>query len=77
MLEIRRLVRGDWRNTATMVGRADKLARASILSLAGYALVAAPGRFYGLLTHEPAPALTEIGAVLAAIVVGAFSLRRR
>ena len=77
VLEVRRLVRGDWRNTATMVGRADKLMRASLLSLAAYALVAAPGRFWGLLTHTPAPALTEIGAVVAAIAVGAFSLRRR
>ena len=77
VLEVRRLVRGDWRNTATMVGRADKLMRASLLSLAAYALIAAPGRFWGLLTHTPAPALTEIGAVLAAIAVGAFSLRRR
>jgi serine/threonine-protein kinase len=77
VLEVRKLVRGDWRNTATMVGRADTLARASLLSLAAYALVAAPGRFWGLLTHTPAPALTEIGAVAAAIVVGAVSLRRR
>jgi len=77
VLEVRRLVRGDWRNTATMVGRADKLARASLLSLAAYALIAAPGRFFGLLAHEPAPALTEIGAIVAAIAVGVISLRRR
>ncbi|HEX9103124.1 MAG TPA: serine/threonine-protein kinase [Polyangia bacterium] len=77
VLEVRRLVRGDWRNTATMVGRADKLARASLLSLAAYAFIAAPGRFWGLLTHAPAPALTEIGAVVAALAVGAVSLRRR
>jgi hypothetical protein len=60
-----------------MLGRADTLARASLLSLAAYALVAAPGRFWGLLTHTPAPALTEIGSIAAAIVVGALSLRRR
>ena len=77
VLEVRKLVRGAWRNTATMLGRADLLARASLLSLAGYALIAAPGRFWGLLTHTPAPALTEIGAIVAAIVVGALSLRRR
>jgi serine/threonine-protein kinase len=77
VLEVRKLVRGAWRNTATMLGRADTLARSSLLSLAAYALIAAPGRFWGLLTHTPAPALTEIGAIAAAIVVGAVSLRRR
>ncbi|MCA1663154.1 MAG: serine/threonine protein kinase [Myxococcales bacterium] len=77
VLEVRKLVRGAWRNTATMLGRADTLARASLLSLAAYALIAAPGRFWGLLTHTPAPALTEIGAIAAAIVVGAVGLRRR
>ena len=77
VLEVRKLVRGAWRNTATMLGRADTLARASLLSLAGYAMVAAPGRFWGLLTHTTAPALTEIGAVAAAIFVGVVSLRRR
>ena len=77
VLEVRQLVRGAWRNTATMLGRADTLARASLLSLAAYAVVAAPGRFLGLLTHSPAPAITEIGAVVAAIAVGGYSLRRR
>ncbi len=77
VLEVRKLVRGAWRNTATMLGRADTLARASLLSLAAYAVVAAPGRFWGLLTHTPAPALTEIGAVIAALAVGVLSLRRR
>jgi serine/threonine-protein kinase len=77
VLEVRKLVRGEWRNTATMLGRADRLARASLLSLAGYAVIAAPGRFWGLLTHTPAPALTEIGAIVAAIVVGVMTLRRR
>jgi hypothetical protein len=77
VLEVRKLVRGEWRNTATMLGRADRLARASMLSLAAYAVVAAPGRFWGLLTHAPAPALTEIGAIVAAIGVGIVSLRRR
>jgi serine/threonine-protein kinase len=77
VLEVRKLVRGEWRNTATMLGRADRLARASLLSLAGYAVIAAPGRFWGLLTHTPAPALTEIGAIVAAIVVGVTTLRRR
>ena len=75
--EVRRLMHGAWRNTATMLGRADALARASLLSLAAYAVVAAPGRFLGLLEHAPAPALTEIGAVAAALVVGGVSLRRR
>ena len=77
VLEVRKLVRGEWRNTATMLGRADRLARASLLSLAAYAVIAAPGRFWGLLTHTPAPALTEIGAIAAAIIVGSLSLRRR
>jgi serine/threonine protein kinase len=77
VLEVRKLVRGAWRNTATMLGRADTLARASLLSLAAYAVVAAPGRFWSLLTHTPPPELTEIGAVVAAIAVGALSLRRR
>jgi serine/threonine-protein kinase len=77
VLEVRKLVRGAWRNTATMLGRADTLARASLLSLAAYAVVAAPGRFWSLLTHAPAPALSEMGAVAAALVVGAVSLRRR
>ncbi|MCU1277162.1 MAG: serine/threonine protein kinase [bacterium] len=77
VLEVRKLVRGAWRNTATMLGRADTLARASVLSLAAYAVVAAPGRFWSLLTHAPAPALTEIGAVVVAVFVGALSLRRR
>ena len=77
MLEVRHLVRGAWRNTATMLGRADTLARASVLSLAAYAVVAAPGRFWSLLTHAPAPAISEIGAVVVALVVGGVSLRRR
>ncbi|MGZ3405328.1 MAG: serine/threonine-protein kinase [Polyangia bacterium] len=77
VLEVRKLVRGAWRNTATMLGRADTLARSSLLSLAAYAVVAAPGRFWALLAHVPPPELTEIGAVVAAIVVGALSLRRR
>jgi eukaryotic-like serine/threonine-protein kinase len=77
VLEVRKLVRGAWRNTATMLGRADTLARASLLSLAAYAVVAAPGRFWALLAHGSPPALTEIGAVVAALVVGALSLRRR
>jgi serine/threonine-protein kinase len=77
VLEVRQLVRGAWRNTATMLGRADALARASLLSLAAYAMVAAPGRFWGVLSHAPAPAVTEIGAVAVAIAVGAWSLRRR
>ena len=46
VLEVRKLVRGEWRNTATMLGRADRLARASLLSLAAYAVIAAPGRFW-------------------------------
>ncbi len=77
VLEVRKLVRGAWRNTATMLGRADTLARASLLSLAAYAVVAAPGRFWSLLTHTPAPAISEIGAVVVALVVGGISLRRR
>jgi serine/threonine-protein kinase len=77
ILEVRKLVRGEWRNTATMLGRADRLARACMLSLAAYAVIAAPGRFWGLLTHTPASAFTEIGAIVAAIAVGVVSLRRR
>jgi serine/threonine protein kinase len=80
VVEVRSLLRGAWRNTATMLGRADTLARASLLSLAAYALVAAPGRFWSLLTHGGgAPMLNEVFALIAAAGVGAavlFSARR-
>ena len=77
IVEVRRLARGAWRNTATMLGRADLLARASALSLSAYAIVSAPGRFWSLLRDgRSAPASTEMLALLAAAVVGAVVLVR-
>ncbi|MDB4969517.1 MAG: serine/threonine protein kinase [Myxococcales bacterium] len=77
VLEIRRLRRGAWQNTATMLGRADILARASALSLATYALLAAPVRLWSLLTHGGAsPLWSEQLALFAALAVGATILWR-
>lgn len=77
VVEIRKLVRGAWRNTATMLGRADTLMRASLLSLATYALVSGPGRFWALLARGGgAPVLDEVLALVAAIAVGAAVLWR-
>ena len=74
--EVRRLVRGAWRNTATMIGRADVLGRASALSLGAYAIVAAPARFWAILHHASAPTETELGAIVAALLVGGYVLWR-
>jgi serine/threonine protein kinase len=76
ILEVRRLVRGAWRNTATMLGRANVLGRASALSLGAYAIVAAPARFWAILHHSSAPMETELGAIVAALLVGGYVLWR-
>jgi serine/threonine-protein kinase len=77
VIEIRRLRRGAWQNTATMLGRADILARASALSLATYAVVAAPARFYAMMTHgSTTPLWTELLALTVSIVVGISFLWR-
>jgi hypothetical protein len=74
VIEVRRLLHGAWRNTATMLGRADTLARASLLSLAAYALIAGPARFWALLSCEPLSVSAEIAALGVAVVVGAWVL---
>ena len=74
--EARRLVRGAWRNTATMVDRAILLGRTLALSLGAYALIAAPGRFWAILRHTNAPTETELGAIVVAILVAAVVLWR-
>ncbi|HEX4457651.1 MAG TPA: hypothetical protein VIA18_06755, partial [Polyangia bacterium] len=74
--EARRLVRGAWRNTATMVDRAVILGRTLAMSLGSYALIAAPGRFWALLRHTNAPPETELGAIVVAIFVAAAVLWR-
>jgi hypothetical protein len=77
VLEIRRLRRGAWQNTATMLGRADILARASALSLATYAILAAPVRLWSLLSHGgSSPVWSEQIALVAALCVGATILWR-
>jgi serine/threonine-protein kinase len=70
VLEGRRLAHGAWRNTATMLGRADVLARATGVSLAAYAAVSGPGLFWALLHHEHVPVATELPALLLAAVTG-------
>jgi hypothetical protein len=75
-LEIRRLVRGAWRNTNTMLARADAFTAVAFSSLAAYALVAAPGRFWALLRHTEAPVATELLALVAAALVAGVLLWR-
>jgi hypothetical protein len=76
-VEVQRLRRGAWRNTATMLARADTLARATLPSLAAYALVAAPGRLWALLHRAPsAPPIVEVAALVAAVGVAAGVLWR-
>jgi serine/threonine-protein kinase len=78
VLEIRRLARGAWRNTNTMLERADAFTDVAFASLASYALVAAPGRFWALLQHIDAPVVTELAALLvAAGVAGVLMWRTR
>jgi serine/threonine-protein kinase len=74
--EVRRLVRGAWRNTATMLGHADVMTRASAWSLAAYAFVSAPARFWALLNHEAEPLWVELCAVGGALVAAAVILWR-
>jgi serine/threonine-protein kinase len=77
VLEVRRLVRGAWRNTATMVARAERLARAGVLSLAAYACLSAPGRFWALLERGGVGAsLIEWAALVASLATGAWVLLR-
>jgi serine/threonine-protein kinase len=75
-LEIRRLLRGAWRNTNTMLGRADALTSVAFSSLAAYAIIAGPGRFWSLLRHSNPPALTEIAALVAAAAVAGVIIWR-
>jgi serine/threonine-protein kinase len=75
-LEIRRLVRGAWRNTNTMLGRADALTSVAFSSLAAYALIAGPGRFWGLLRHADPPVLTELAALFVAVAVAGVLIWR-
>jgi eukaryotic-like serine/threonine-protein kinase len=76
ILEVRRLVRGAWRNTATMLVHADVMKRASGWSLAAYAVVSGPLRFWSLLMHVALPLWTELGAVVAALATAAVILMR-
>jgi len=76
ILEIRRLLRGAWRNTATMLTHAHVMAKASGWSLAVYAMVSGPLRFWALLRHEPLPLVTELGAVVGALFAACFILWR-
>jgi serine/threonine-protein kinase len=74
--EVRRLLRGAWRNTATMLLHADVLARASGWSLATYAFVSAPARFWALLNHQAEPLWVELCAVGGAVVAASAVLWR-
>jgi serine/threonine-protein kinase len=76
IMEVRRLVRGAWRNTATMLMHADVMARASGWSLAVYAAGSGPLRFWALLRHEALPLVTELGAVLASLIAACVVLWR-
>jgi hypothetical protein len=83
VLEVRRFLQGAWRNTATMLGRADRLGRAALWSLSAYAIISAAGRFWSLLLNHSAdvaggaPVGTEILALVAAAGVTASVLFKR
>jgi hypothetical protein len=77
ILEMRRMFRGAWRNTATVLNRADTLARATGWSLASYALFAAPGRLWTLLHRgSGVPPLVEMVALGVAMLAGSVVLWR-
>jgi serine/threonine-protein kinase len=77
LFEVRRFLRGAWRNTATMLERAGVFARATVWSLACYALVSSPLRFWALVTRKDASPIGEVVALSIAAIVAAFLLWRR
>jgi eukaryotic-like serine/threonine-protein kinase len=76
VLEARRLVRGAWRNTATMLDRAEKLTRATALSLVAYATVEAPYRFWSLLHQGAVNPIVDVLASAAAVAALIFVVAR-